>query len=122
VNTTRRNFLSRALQLAGAGLALSIWPTGCGEPPPDEEEVGGNCLEAGTSIDIRANHDHRMLVPKEDIAAGEAKSYSIQGIATHGHRVELSANDFAKLSENITVKVTSSSDGGHDHEVTIHCV
>ena len=40
----------------------------------------------------------------------------------HTHTVDVSAADFAKLQNNMSVSLTSSSDGGHTHAVIITCV
>ena len=48
-------------------------------------------------------------------------TYDITGTSTHPHTVTLTASHFAALQADQTVTVTSSTDDGHAHEVTVQC-
>jgi len=76
------------------------------------------------SVSIAQNHGHVMVVTIDDINGGAAKAYDITGTADHGHRVSLSAADYAMLQQGTTVGVRSSdaSTGPlHTHAVRIQC-
>ena len=75
----------------------------------------------GTSATIAANHGHLLSIPRGDVVAGVAKTYSIQGTATHLHQVTVSAAQFATLKRGATVSTTSSNGAGHTHGVTLRC-
>ena len=81
----------------------------------------GNCLANGTNTTIGANHGHVMIVSKEDVAAGAAKTYHIQGSATHDHTVMLAASDFAALAADQAIVTTSSVNLQHSHPIMVAC-
>lgn len=90
------------------------------DPKPDPTPVA-NCLENGTKVSIGANHGHTLTVPKEDVAAGTAKTYTLTTGNGHTHEVTLSASQFADLKVNNSISATSTNDGGHTHSVTVSC-
>jgi hypothetical protein len=79
-----------------------------------------SCSANGTIVAISGNHGHALVVSKADVAAGSAKTYSIQGGSVHDHTVTVSAADFAKLAANTSV-VIESSPAGHTHTITVTC-
>lgn len=82
----------------------------------------GDCLSDGGTAAISANHGHTLAVPKEDIIAGSAKTYTTAGTAGHSHTVSLSASDFTSLQSNQGIVVTTDVDlTGHTHSVTLTC-
>lgn len=86
---------------------------------------GGNtpqpdCLNAGTTVSISANHGHQLTVSKAAVAAGVQQTYDIQGSAAHNHTVTITAEDFADLAANQSIIKTSSA-AGHTHTVTVSC-
>jgi hypothetical protein len=93
------------------------------------DEATSPCIAFGTVVDIDDNHpngSHVLEVSSEDVAAGDERSYDIQGNNTgHGHTVTLSAEDFASLQDGDPVTVESSDTGAagndHTHTVTISC-
>lgn len=88
----------------------------------DAPMVGPQVCIEGTTIIIGSNHNHTMVVPAEDVAAGVDKSYDITGTSNHPHTVVLAATDFAKLANGEMVTVVSSYDDDHTHTVYVHCV
>ena len=91
------------------------------DAPPIDAPPAGNCEMNGTTVQIGSNHGHVMTVPKDDIAAGADKTYSMQGSSGHNHTITVTAAMFAMLAQNMTVTGTSSSDDSHTHSVTIRC-
>ena len=83
--------------------------------------IATDCVANGTRVTIGSNHGHILVVPKEDVSAGLAKSYDISGTAGHAHQVSLSPSDFASLKGNQGLQVTSTPGVGHTHPVTIVC-
>jgi len=114
---TRRDFIKVALAACGGALVA-----GCGSGSNGMDMAGGgDCLANGTNILIAGNHGHVLSVSKADVAAAADKTYDITGQAGHTHNVTVAAADFAKLTANSSVQVTSTTASGHTHTVTITC-
>ncbi|HKY39269.1 MAG TPA: hypothetical protein VJN18_25200 [Polyangiaceae bacterium] len=111
MKTTRQTFVWGALSVCTTGLLSAA----CGGDD-DDDSSGTGC---GTSIAM--NHGHQMSVSAADQMAAADKTYNIAGSANHSHTVELTAEDFADLAGGTIVSVTSSTDAGHSHDVTITC-
>lgn len=92
-------------------------------PNPDPDPVATDCIENGTDTDISANHGHTLTVSKEDVSAGIEKSYTLSEASTdqHIHTVTLTASQFTSLKNNNSITATSTSNGGHTHNVTVSC-
>ncbi|MBX3233899.1 MAG: hypothetical protein KIT84_31615 [Labilithrix sp.] len=88
----------------------------CAAKPEPKPEPDG-----ATAATISANHGHALVVPTEDVAAAETKTYSIQGASSHPHIVTLTAEDFAQLAAGATVTTASTTDAGHAHFVKVIC-
>lgn len=131
----RKTFITKTT----AGLLLGI-PTvsflGCSggddsSPPrsnPDptddtDDVIAGDCLQNGTNTSISANHGHNLTVSKEDVEAGSEKTYTLSEASTdsHVHQVTVSENNFSALKDNEEITISSTSDAGHIHSVTIRC-
>lgn len=82
-----------------------------------------NCLENGTNNSISANHGHTLNVSKEDVNAALEKTYTLSAASTdsHVHEVTITADQFNTLKGNNQISVTSTSDVGHSHTVTVVC-
>ncbi len=87
---------------------------------PDAASPGA-CVGGALATAISANHGHALTVPRADVLAGVAKTYAITGSSSHPHEVTLGANHFADLRRGIEIVVTSTSDFGHTHAVTVAC-
>jgi hypothetical protein len=111
----RRYFLTgtAAALLGGASVIVSACgstpPTG--PPPPDDR--------AGT---ISLNHGHEAIVTVARLAAGAGFTLEIQGSSAHGHAVELSAADLARIRRGEVVRILSTAgwEDKHDHWVTFN--
>jgi hypothetical protein len=122
MSLTRKQFLSSVISGAAGALLLVACSSddGSGGSTPDAP-AGGNCAANGTTSVIGSNHGHTIVVAKADITAGAQKSYDIRGSASHPHTVTVTAALFAMLASNTAITVTSSSDDGHSHGVTVTC-
>lgn len=80
----------------------------------------GDCTMNGTAVVIGANHGHVLVVSQADVAAGVAKTYSIQGTSLHDHTVTITDAEFAMLAANTSISTVSSNDG-HSHPITVSC-
>jgi len=126
MRTNRRDFMW-SLGKAVAGAAGLTWLAACGgggggNNTPDAPSGNGNCLANGTNVSISANHGHVLVVSKDDVAAGTAKTYDIMGTANHNHQVTLTAGNFTTLAANNGVMTVSTTNSSHSHEITIMCV
>ncbi len=94
--------------------------TANGDPDLDPDQA--DCLDNGANATaITSNHGHTLIVSKAGIDAGTEKSYSIQGSPGHNHRITLTAANFNTLKGQKTVRVASSRDSSHRHDVTVSC-
>jgi hypothetical protein len=114
MKTTRQTFVVGSLGVCAAGLL-----SGCGgdDADPEENDAAGD----GCDSEIGTNHGHELNVSAADTTAATAKSYDIQGSSDHSHTVDLDSEDFADLADGTILILTSSTDAGHSHEVTITC-
>jgi len=91
-----------------------------GDPNADPDST--DCLDNGANATaISSNHGHTLVVAKADIDAGVEKSYAIQGSSGHNHTIVLSSTNFETLKSEKTLKVESSRDSSHRHDVTVSC-
>ena len=120
MSLTRKEFLSTVMK-AAAGAAGGALLVGCGGSGDDDDTGGGNCLMAGTTVSISANHGHSMTVTSAEIMQGAAKTYTLTGAPDHDHMVTISVGAFAMLANNETAMTISTSGGGHTHNITITC-
>ena len=130
---TRKQFLSAALQVSAGALGLTLLhacssngqPQPSPQPGPDagsqQPNTQGKCLTNGTNVTIGTNHGHVMVVAKADIAAGQAKTYHIQGTSDHDHTVMLTATQFAQLAADNAIMTESSVDADHSHLIMVAC-
>jgi hypothetical protein len=112
----------------GAGFVLgacssSDGPDDDATDPPDATPTGDGAPStcASPMITISANHGHVLAVPLDDILGGQERIYDISGRSPHLHSVVVTAAMFAQLEAGEAVMVTSSSDAGHSHRITITC-
>ena len=77
--------------------------------------------DGATSSVISVNHGHSLSVPREDVLAGETRTYSIKGTSSHPHDVTITAAQFAQIRAGGSVTITSTSVGMHTHAVTVVC-
>lgn len=118
---TRKEFLRSLFGATAGGLVLAACGGDDGGMQADAAVSQASCTMNGTSVNIETNHGHVLMVSKEDVSAGAAKTYDITGTADHAHSVMVSAADFAKLAQNMSVHLTSTSGGAHTHGVLIMC-
>lgn len=87
----------------------------------DDQGSVADCVENGTEVDISANHGHSLTVSKEDVSAGNEKTYTLTQGDGHTHEVTITESDFESLQDNNQITATSTSDSGHTHNVTVSC-
>ena len=147
MTTTRRDFLQTLLALGGATAALSA--VGCGDDDgpagsdsgtpgtdagrdsgttPDEdagttpeEDAGTPPAECDVGATIDGNHGHVVTIPPADVAAGTERTYMIQGTSRHPHSITVSAAQFAMLAGGASVELSSTTNAGHSHAITLVC-
>jgi hypothetical protein len=94
-------------------------PDAATQPPPTDAPPATVC--SSTSATIGTNHGHTATVPGADVAAGVEKTYNIKGASPHPHTIVVTAAMFTMLKAGQSVMVTSSTDAGHAHDVTVTC-
>lgn len=112
----RRGFARRAGWGFLAGVAVTLSP-GCGSSSPAEAESDGSA--AGT---ISLNHGHEAVITRARLVSGGALRLDITGRSTHGHFVDLTPEDLARIRAGERVSRNSSDgfDDKHDHVVTFN--
>lgn len=120
---TRRRFLGTTIATAALAACGSDGGSGGDAGTPDSGTANKSCTTNGTNVTIGANHGHTLTVSAADVTAGVEKTYDIQGSSPHAHSVTVTAANFATLQSNpnATLALTSTSGGGHTHEITILC-
>jgi hypothetical protein len=142
---TRKQFLRSSLELFAATLGLVVLNGCSGSPTPPRTDGGvsphgdgglgtgagadgsgsgsntGACVTDGTQVTIGSNHGHVLVVTKDEVAAGAAKTYHIQGTSDHDHTVTVRADDFAQLQQDQAIMTVSSFDADHSHPIMIAC-
>jgi hypothetical protein len=113
----RRRFLTEAAAVVvGSGSVLVSACVGAPpttpEPPPPQDRVGT----------ISLNHGHEAILTAARLGAGAAFTLEIQGSSAHGHAVELTAEDVARIQRGEVVSVLSAAgwEDKHDHRVTFN--
>jgi len=119
---TRRQFLGTSLATAALA-ACGGDDGGGGNNNPDAAVSTKSCTDNGTSVQISGNHGHVLMVTAADVTAAADKTYDITGTSAHSHSVTVTAANFGMLASNPSgsVMVTSTSGGGHTHQITILC-
>lgn len=119
---TRKEFLAGVVGTA----AVATFLPGCG-PGPGGNDGGtdGGTGDGGNPNcappTIAGNHGHTLVVTRDEVQAGQERTYSIRGNSSHDHQVTISAADFATLGRGGSITVASSNVGGHQHSVTVTC-
>lgn len=127
--TTRKAFL---VYTAGGSLALLLGACGGSGggggdggdggddplPPPPSSQDGCSAFA------VANNHGHSLAIPVADLDSTTERSYSIQGLAPHVHRVTINAAQFAALKAGQSIRVTSTLGGPelHQHDLAGVCV
>ena len=119
----RREFtLQAALAiLAGATVTVAGCGGGSGSPTgasPGNSGAQGNTGSADMQANISGNHGHAAVITAAQLAAGNAITLTITGVADHPHVVELTAADLGRLVNNQSVSKDSSMMAAHNHVVT----
>jgi hypothetical protein len=111
----RRVFLTEA---AAAVLGVtSVVVSSCSTPAPTAPAAPEDREGA---IDL--NHGHVARVTAERLAAVLGFTLEIQGASIHGHALELTADDVARIrgGERVTVLSAAGWEDKHDHRVTFN--
>jgi hypothetical protein len=116
---TRKQFLGAMVGAAGAAVLAACGGDDGGGGGGDDAATR-SCTMNGTTVNIGANHDHVVTVPKEDVIAGTEQTYTLTG-GGHTHMITLTAAHFTMLQNNETVSVSSTSSGAHTHSVSVQC-
>ena len=122
---SRRKFSLELLKLvliAVTGRILSACGGG-GASSGTTPASGGTCVANGTSVLVGGNHGHGVdTVTAAEVATGTLQTYNVTSNGTHTHTFTVSAANFTTLQGNTGIQVTSSTDSGHSHTLTINCV
>jgi len=116
---TRREFTVEWVLAVLAGATITI--TGCGGDDNNSNQVTNPTPQTGDKSGvISANHDHTVTVTGAQITAGNAVTATLTTGNGHTHTISLTAAQVVAIGQNQRVSGTSSTDAGHNHEVTFN--
>jgi hypothetical protein len=112
----RRRFVSLGAATLFGGASVLVSACDGSEPPAGPEPPADR---VGT---ISLNHGHVAVVTAAQLDAGGALKLEIQGSSIHGHALELSADEVARIRRGEIVSVLSAAgwEDKHDHRVTFN--
>jgi hypothetical protein len=88
-------------------------------PPPSPPEPSG-CPAGSVCGEVDTDSLHSAVITGAQLAAGGALVLNIRGTQTHGHLVELTAEELAAIGGGQRVQKTSSFNLLHQHQVTFN--
>lgn len=69
--------------------------------------------------EIANNHGHVFTMNLADLVRSGEMNYSIQGHAGHPHFIRITNDMLTKLTQLQSVNISTSTDMGHSHQVTM---
>lgn len=127
---TRRSFLQKCVIWTSGFIGLTSVLSACSNNDAAPaygnsfgQVNGGDCLGNGTVPEIELLHvpNHTVTIPKADVAAGVAMTYTLADNGSgHTHQITLAASDFSQLQVNQGIMVVSTFNG-HQHRVVVNC-
>ena len=116
---TRREFTVEWVLAVLAGATITI--TGCGGDDNNSNQVTNPTPQTGDKSGvISANHDHTVTVTGAQITAGNAVTATLTTGNGHTHTISLTAAQVVAIGQNQRVSGTSSTEAGHNHDVTFN--
>jgi hypothetical protein len=112
----RRLFVSLGAATVLGGASVLVSSCGGNDQPAGPEPPADR---VGT---ISLNHGHMAVITSAELNAGRALKLEIQGSSIHGHALELSADEVARIRRGEVVSVLSAAgwEDKHDHRVTFN--
>ena len=125
IRLDRREFTVAAALLALSGVSITISACGGGgsspaAPTPTPTPAPTPTPSADKVGQISANHGHSAVIVAAKLASPVDIALDIKGTASHTHTVVLSAAEVTLIAGNTKVTKTSTTDGGHSHDVTFN--
>ena len=120
IRLDRREFSLAAALAVLSGVSITISACGGGSsspttPTPTPTPSSGDKIGA-----ISANHGHVAVITAARLASPTDVDLDITGTAGHSHHVTLSAAEIGQIAGNARVTKTSTTDSGHNHDVTFN--
>ena len=116
----RRKFTLASAMAILSGVVITITES-CGSSSPSSPNPNPSPTANGDKVGaISSNHGHSAVITAARLSQGGALNLDIQGIATHTHKVDLSAGDMTAIAANQQVSRQSTTDSGHSHTVTFN--
>jgi hypothetical protein len=109
----RRDFTRQAALAALSGVTIVV--SGCSSYGPTQPSETGDL-----SGSVTANHGHRAVITSAQLGGGGSVQLDIRGSSDHPHRIQLSADDVARIAGGERVSQQSSNEQAHDHTVTFN--
>lgn len=116
---TRREFTVEWVLAVLAGATITI--TGCGGDDNNSNGVTNPTPQTSDKAGvISANHGHTVTVTAAQITSGNAVTATLTTGNGHTHTISLTAAQIVAIGQNQRVSGTSSTEAGHNHDVTFN--
>jgi hypothetical protein len=111
----RRRFIRN---VAASGAVVFLGGSVLGRARADDDP---KTCSRGVTATVSQDPHHELVVSREDIIAGVAKTYHVQGTSGHDHLVTLTADDFASLAAGNEIEEKTTITLLHRHTVSVKC-
>jgi hypothetical protein len=120
IRLDRREFSLAAALAVLSGVSITVSACGGGyssptTPTPTPAPTSGDKIGQ-----ISANHGHVAVITGAQLTSPTDINLDITGTAGHTHHVPLSAAEIGQIAANTRVTKTSTTDSGHNHDVTFN--
>ncbi len=127
VDTERRQITALAAMALLGGATITIASCGGGTPSgpsagftPLPSPPTPTCPSGAACGVVSSDPTHTAMITAAQLAAGGALVLDIVGNSSHGHLVQLSADEVVAVREHRHVEKRSSVELGHSHLVTFN--
>lgn len=122
VDTERRQITILAAMALLGGATMTIASCGGGTAGPTQlpSPPTPTCPSEAACGVVSSDPTHTAMITAAQLAAGGALILDISGSSSHGHVVQLSADEVVAVREHRHVEKSSSVELGHSHLVTFN--
>ena len=124
IRLDRREFSLAAALAVLSGVSITVSACGGGSSSPTTPTPTPAPTPTPSSGDkigqISANHGHVAVITGAQLTSPTDINLDITGTAGHPHHVPLSAAEIGQIAGNTRVTKTSTTDSGHNHDVTFN--
>lgn len=120
IRLDRREFSLAAALAVLSGVSITVSACGGGSSSPTTPTPTPTPSSGDKLGQISANHGHVAVITGAQLTSPTDINLDISGTAGHPHHVPLSAAEIGQIAGNTRVTKTSTTDSGHNHDVTFN--